>query len=287
MKKFAIALFLILIIAASSFYRYEKAENLKKCVPVLMYHNIYDGKIPPEKNGVLVTPQNFKKQIMYLKNHGYETITVEDLYDFMKYGKTLPKKPILITFDDGYLGNYTYAYPLFKKIGYKGVINVIVKNVPSPTNKVITPYPHFDWTKAKEMSSDGVMEIESHTYDSHKYAKSGKHDIPMLSGPIDVNGRLETTDEYRKRITDDLSKAKREIEESLGREVIALAYPYGVGSKTSKDAAASLGYKVIFTMDEGVNVYKGDTGAVKRITVNNTDTGEDILKKIESYERRR
>ncbi|AGB20189.1 polysaccharide deacetylase family protein [Thermoanaerobacterium thermosaccharolyticum] len=284
MKKFAIILSLILIIAAYGFYRYEKAENLKKCVPVLMYHNIYDGKIPPNKSGVLITPQNFEKQIMYLKNHGYETITVEDLYNFMKYGKMLPKKPILITFDDGYLGNYTYAYPLFKKIGYKGVINVIVKNVPSPTNKVVTPYPHFDWVKAKEMSSSGVMEIESHTYDSHKYAKSGNHDIPMLSGPIDINGKLETMDEYKKRITNDLSKAKAEIERNLGKEVIALAYPYGVGSETSKDVASSLGYKVIFTMEEGVNVYKGDTYAIKRITVKNTDTGEDIVKKIEMYE---
>lgn len=275
---------LIVIIAAFGFYRYEKAENLKKCVPVLMYHNIYAGNIPPNKSGVLITPQNFEKQILYLKSHGYETITVEDLYNFMKYGKMLPKKPILITFDDGYLGNYKYAYPLFKKIGYKGVINVIVKNVPSPTNKVVTPYPHFDWIEAKEMSSSGVMEIESHTYDSHKYAKSGNHNIPMLSGPIDINGKLETMDEYRKRITDDLSKAKKEIEKNLGKEVIALAYPYGVGSDTSKDVAASLGYKVIFTMEEGVNVYKGDTYAVKRITVRNTDTGEDIVKKIEMYE---
>ncbi|ORX22559.1 polysaccharide deacetylase [Thermoanaerobacterium sp. PSU-2] len=284
MKKYMIVFSLIVIIAAFGFYRYEKAENLKKCVPVLMYHNIYAGNIPPNKSGVLITPQNFEKQILYLKSHGYETITVEDLYNFMKYGKMLPKKPILITFDDGYLGNYKYAYPLFKKIGYKGVINVIVKNVPSPTNKVVTPYPHFDWIEAKEMSSNGVMEIESHTYDSHKYAKSGNHNIPMLAGPIDINGKLETMDEYRKRITDDLSKAKKEIEKNLGKEVIALAYPYGVGSDTSKDVAASLGYKVIFTMEEGVNVYKGDTYAVKRITVRNTDTGEDIVKKIEMYE---
>ncbi|MGJ7045395.1 polysaccharide deacetylase family protein [Thermoanaerobacterium thermosulfurigenes] len=284
MKKFVIVFSLIMIIAAFGFYRYEKAENLKKYVPVLMYHNIYAGNIPPNKSGVLITPQNFEKQILYLKGHGYETITVEDLYNFMKYGKMLPKKPILITFDDGYLGNYKYAYPLFKKIGYKGVINVIVKNVPSPTNKVVTPYPHFDWIEAREMSSSGVMEIESHTYDSHRYAKSGNHDIPMLSGPIDIGGRLETMNEYRERIKNDLLKAKMEIEKNLGKEVIALAYPYGVGSDTSKDVAASLGYKVIFTMEEGVNVYKGDTYAVKRITVRNTDTGEDIIKKIEMYE---
>lgn len=285
MKKFLIAVFIIAVIATFGYYKYERAENLKKGVPVLMYHNIFNGDISSSKSGVLITPQNFERQMMYLKNHGYETITVEQLYDFMKYGKLLPKKPIMITFDDGYLGNYEYAYPLFKKIGYKGIINVIVKNVPSQTNMVVTPYPHFDWAKAKEMASSGVIEIESHTYNSHMYKKSKNADIPMLSGPIIINGRLETMDEYKNRIKEDLYKAKKDIEDNTGKNVTALAYPYGIGSETSKDVAASLGYKVIFTMVEGVNRYKDDPYAVKRITVRNSDSGEDIVKKIEKYKR--
>ena len=80
-----------------------------------MYHSI-----SYEKGNILrVSKENFRKQMKYLKDNNYTTLTLDELYNYMKTGKIVPKKPIVITFDDGYKDNYTNAYPILKEFRIK------------------------------------------------------------------------------------------------------------------------------------------------------------------------
>ncbi len=136
-----------IVLAVSIPVLHSKAQSKKPFVPVLMYHHLQkEGTFDSKKyGGVIIDPERFEKQMLYLKAAGYHTITLEQLRDFVLYNKPLPPKPIVITFDDGYLSNYTYAYPILKKLGMKAEINIIVSYVPDEVNKQKPEVviPHF------------------------------------------------------------------------------------------------------------------------------------------------
>ncbi|MDU6902812.1 MAG: polysaccharide deacetylase family protein [Veillonella sp.] len=81
-------------------------------VPVLNYHQINDEK----HSALTLHVDQFKEQMEYLHNHGYNTITLNQLYDYLQNGSDLPEKPIVITFDDGYVDNYEHAHTNHHKI---------------------------------------------------------------------------------------------------------------------------------------------------------------------------
>lgn len=96
----------------------EKVIDSKKeiiindiAIPVLNYHKVDEQKI-----ALSISPQEFEEQIKYLAKEGYNTITPSEMMNALEYGTPLPEKPIMITFDDGYLDNYTNAYPILKNM---------------------------------------------------------------------------------------------------------------------------------------------------------------------------
>ena len=93
----------------------SSAKEIK--LPILMYHGI--RKSTSAQNKYVISPDEFESDLKYIKENGYETIVVADLLEYFDNGKALPEKPIMITFDDGCLNNYTYAFPLLKNIMQK------------------------------------------------------------------------------------------------------------------------------------------------------------------------
>ena len=102
--------------------------------------------------------------MQYIKDRGYEPISFEQLIEYHENRRELPEKPIIITFDDGYLSNYELAYPILKEFNFKAAIFVIGVSF---GNKDLA-YPHFGWAEAREMKASGLVSIESHTYDLHR-----------------------------------------------------------------------------------------------------------------------
>src|SRR5262249_36809207 len=98
-------------------------------VPILMYHYI-SGVPTNDPNPVLrqslsVSPELFNQQLDYLKQQGFHSVTLNQLINALYYGFSLPSKPIILTFDDGYLDGYTAAYPALKAHGFSGVFYII------------------------------------------------------------------------------------------------------------------------------------------------------------------
>lgn len=171
-------------------YSVHDKETQGKKIPILMYHDVSEETWGLEN--LFTKPEEFEKHLKYLKDNGFQTITFEDLDNISDFDK-----PILLTFDDGYVGNYLYAYPLLKKYNMKATVFIISDAVYSKTCLSID--------QLKEMSDSGFWSIQSHTK-THYYMGQA------------VPGE---------KLKQELKESKERIQEITGKEVIALAYPNG------------------------------------------------------------
>ena len=128
-------------------------------VPILMYHHIADPPLGADdiRRDLSVPPDAFYEQLRYLKEHGYQTITLDDLALHLTRGTPLPARPIILTFDDGYTDAYTHAFRLLKRFGYTGTFFLITAPIDNNDPE------HLSWAQVEEMSAAG-MEFEPHSY---------------------------------------------------------------------------------------------------------------------------
>ncbi len=253
-------------------------------LPVLMYHNIAGNG----DGSVTVTAESFESQMKTLAENGYTAVTLDDLYDFVYSGAELPDKPVLITFDDGYMSNYEIAWPILEKYGMKAVIFAIGVSVGKDTYKDtgIEITPHFSYEQAKEMIDSGVISVQTHTYDMHQNA-----DYERLSngaGSIARTDAVKLEDESEQAFADafakDLQKGMNGIEEHTGQPVTALAYPNGRYSELSQAVCRSAGIKATFTVEGRVNtLIKGLPQCLYGLGRYNVDdiSGQELLDMIE------
>lgn len=255
--------------------------NYTKEVPILMYHHldeVGDGEL-------VITEEHFEEQIRALNEAGYEGVSLQQLEDYTKKGIELPEKPIVITFDDGYLSNYTIAYPILQKYNMKATMFLIGCSVGKDTYKD-TEYamkPHYSFDQAKEMSDSGLIEIQSHTYDMHQWGPFENENT--LIRPTAVRQESESEEEYIATFREDIIKSKNDIVDATGKSVFALAYPSGKYDDLSEILLSEMDITVTLSTVTGKNtIIKGlpqSLRALKRFAISDTMTPEEILLLIE------
>ncbi|MBI3887522.1 polysaccharide deacetylase family protein [Candidatus Microgenomates bacterium] len=196
-------------------------------IPVVMYHYVenVDRILDPSRAGLAISPQTLESQIKKLKSDGYTFLFVRDVPGILTDPKTIPPKPIVLTFDDGYEDFYLNALPLLKKYNAKATIYVVYNFI----NKRGNP-PYLTADELIKIKDSGLVEIASHTL-NHAYLKDLK---------------FETA---KKEIFD----SKTKLEKLLGTSVPSFAYPYGAFSKESLDLAKAAGYTNAVSVIPGVN----------------------------------
>lgn len=206
-------------------------------VPVLMYHHI-DTKLEPgnpHAGNLTVSPKLFESHLEHLSKNGFNTISLDELYAALYGGTSLPSKPVLITFDDGYENNYTYAFSLLKKYGKKGTFFMISDYADAPG--------YLTKAQLKEMSDAG-MGIESHT---KKHANLAQVDPPTLIV--------------------ELGASKKALEKIIGKKVNYIAYPFGGYSEYALRAVKSSGYLMGLTINEGKVIEAKEPFRIPRIAI--------------------
>lgn len=212
----------------------EPCKNDTKVV-VLNYHKVDNMNI-----SLSVNPKDFDEQMAYLKEEGYSTISPEQLIDNLENGTSLPDKPLIITFDDGYLDNYTNAYPILKKYGFTATIFVVTDFISSD--------PRFmTWDQVRELSNAGFS-IGSHTM-QHK----------------------SLTEIKEEEIRKELIGSAQALEYQLGKKVSYFAYPTGTYNLKIAQFVKEAGYKAAFTIkygnvDKASNIY-----ALERVPIFHTE----------------
>lgn len=255
-------------------------SNYTKKVPVLMYHNIgeEDGE-----NGMIISPQRFESQIKALQENGFESITITELRDYVTGNASLPEKPILITFDDGYLSNYEFAYPILQKYEYEATVFAVGVTMGSDTYKDTgnSIYPHYNYEQARQMYEQGIIDTQSHTYDFHRVEG---WDAQYRDGASKLNG--ESDSDFASLFMDDILKSKTEIEQNIGNEVFAISFPKGVHSVLTDVCIRQAGYDVSVTVEEGINtITKGlpqSLYGLKRIGMYPNITAQSLIELLNS-----
>ena len=215
-KKVFISIFVIIIIAISSFIIYERAtvnntyyigeKNLQ--IPVFVYHDIVQDESQIQYDYMQTTVDTFEKQITGLMKLGYKPISYQDLEDYKNGKKAIPKWSFLITFDDGYTGVYNYAYEIAKK--YNIPMTSFINN-----NTIGTESVFYTWENAKEMNESGLISIYSHGLTHAQYNK-----------------------ETPEKLVDDTEKSYSEIKQVLNDDDILKVFTYPYGLYTDEERAA-------------------------------------------------
>lgn len=183
-------------------------------VPILMYHYVDDA--PPAKGRqadyLTVRRNDFEWEMDWLQQHGFHTVTLVQVHDALAGGPALPAKPVVLTFDDGTLDNYTVAYPILRRHGFIATFFVITAFVGRSGT--------MTWAQLREMQRSGMV-VGSHS-ERHPY-------LTTLSAAA---------------LRQELQGSRETIRQQLGRAPSVIAYPYGYQDRRVVDATEAAGYTV-------------------------------------------
>jgi peptidoglycan/xylan/chitin deacetylase (PgdA/CDA1 family) len=223
-----------------------------------MYHHVN----PNTGDQFTVTPEVFEDQMAYLAQAGYRTLSLDELHAFIMGELVLRQKAVVITFDDGWLDNYIYVFPLLQKYKLRATFFVITDWIEKASEKfgvipaLIPTHEQskalvlegeeqqvvLTWQHIREMVDSGLIDVYSHS-------KSHAH--------CDV---LSETD-----ILTEVAESRNILEQRLGRLCPYFCWPHGSFSDTAISIARKTGYKALFTIVRGAVTTGSNPFAINRI----------------------
>ncbi|MBO4780329.1 MAG: polysaccharide deacetylase family protein [Selenomonadaceae bacterium] len=216
MKIFRYVLTVIALIVAAIFFLPEPEG-----FPILEYHQVTDDPLDPDFEVYNVPPNEFAAQLDYLQAEGYTTITLQNFMRVVHGKGTLPEKPIILTFDDGYADNYSTMLPILEAHGMTAIVYVITNEVGK------AGYLTFD--ELKDMQRRG-LEIGSHTSDH----------LPLTS--------LDKLTQRRQ-----IRESKTFLEWSGLQTIYSLSYPNGAFNSAVEEILREENYLTAVTGEAGLN----------------------------------
>ena len=210
----------------------ERSLRTAGPVPVLMYHSIGGA------DRLAVRPGAFAEQMAYLKDGGFTPLPFG--------GRTRrARRPVVITFDDGYADFHEHALPVLERHGFTATVFVTTGWLDdagpyaagSPLGRMLT------WAQTEEIAAAGV-EVGAH---GHSHAQ-----LDQLSGPA---------------LREELHRSRELLQQRLGRPVRAMAYPYGYSSARVRREVRACGYTAACAVANAVMTERHDPFAVPRVTV--------------------
>lgn len=226
-------------------------------IPILMYHHI--GTAPATADathrGLTISPAEFETQVKWLKDNGYESITLDYMYGQIKNNTDAwPAKPVIFTFDDGYTDVFENAIPILQKYNFVGSF-AIITSFPGQTQG---DNFYATWTQIAAAKHSG-MEIVCHTQ-NHFDGSSPKF-----------------TDDF---IYSNLSGCQDDLQLNVGSRLPYLVYPYGHYTPSYVTQAQKAGFVLGLTVQGGSYVNKNDLMHIPRVRVNPNESMEKFAEKL-------
>ena len=220
-------------------------------VPILTYHDVSPSPHPSFRR-YSVTPRQFARQMRWLALAGYEPIDMDALLQARLGERVLPRRPVIITFDDGFQGCLEHAVPVLRKHGFTAVF-YLVAGLGGETSRWMLPdggaeLALMSWVAARGLAAEGFQ--------------CGAHTLTHPRLPGLEAGRLRT----------ELMDARSRMEQELRRPVLHLAYPYGAYDPAVRNLAAEAGYATACSTRPGLSPPDDDLLAIHRITVHGHDS---------------
>lgn len=251
-----------------------------KTVPVLMYHHV-----TPVDGAITASPANFEDQLQWLSRRGYTSLTTAQFAAHLD-GHAAPPRSVLITFDDGYLDNWVYAYPLLKKYQFNAVVFLVtswVNDGPARNYLGQGPLPEtpshreceeriangrsddviLRWSEIKAMQADGTFEFHSHTHTHTRWDKS------------------DQAAEKNRLMGEELELSRQSLETHLGAVSEHFCWPQGYFDSDYVRIAQNAGFRYLYTTKPfGQNKAGTDPAGIYRFAVRNT-SGNSVGRRIQ------
>lgn len=226
----------------------EHGHASRAPVPILMYHVIAAAPPGAKYGGLWVTPAELKAQVDALAGAGYTAVTLDQVLDGWAGKPTLPKRPVVLSFDDGYLSQGKDAGAILAARRWPGVLNLAWHNLGVPGG--ITK------SRIKTMIKAG-WEVDAHSL-THP-------DLTTLSGAA---------------LAREVAGSRRAIQDAFGVPVDAFCYPAGKFDATVEAAVKAAGYRAATTELDGAAAPSQDPYALHRIRVNAGESGPTVLARV-------
>ena len=247
MRYFVLMAFLIGMLASTG--DAAPSEILELEVPIIMYHSLAGTS-----GSTSISAEAFEADLKYLQENGFEAVTLSQLVDFVHHAVPLPKRPVVLSFDDGYYNNYALALPLAEAYHMPIVLAVIGKDTALWSTN---PYEdmrhgHVTWAEISEMAESGFVEIANHTWDLHKN-ECGRRGASIRAG--------EDISAYHAVLREDIGRLQDMLTEHSGVTPIAFVYPFGANCSEATELLEELGFLVTLSCVEGINTLIQDDKA--------------------------
>jgi peptidoglycan/xylan/chitin deacetylase (PgdA/CDA1 family) len=219
-------------------------------LPIVMYHHV--GPLPPNpdvyRRDLTVSPELFERTLTRLAEQGVETVTMAALFEHFAGGPALPKRAVVLTFDDGYDDNYAHAFRLLKQHGMVGTFFVTTDFVERPG--------YLTWGQIAEMADAG-MEIAAHSSNHADFTRIGPNELRRQ-----------------------LVEPKAILEHHTGQKVRFLAYPSGKYNAAVMAASRAAGYEAAVTVLHGTRHVPGNAFELRRVRARGADTASEIVTRM-------
>jgi peptidoglycan/xylan/chitin deacetylase (PgdA/CDA1 family) len=220
-------------------------------VPVLCYHQVRDFRPTdgPMGKAYTVPVATFKQQMQALADNGYHAILPDQLYDYLAFGTELPANPVMITFDDTRLDQFTAALPELNKHGFKAAFFIMTVSLGRPG--------YMSKEQVRKLSDEGHT-IGSHTYDHQNVKKYTQKDWEQQ-----------------------VAKPSKLLKEITGKPIEYFAYPFGLWNKEAIPHLKEHGFKSVFQLSDRPD-QDDPLFSVRRIIVPGAMSAPAMLKAMKS-----
>ncbi|WP_291561312.1 MULTISPECIES: polysaccharide deacetylase family protein [unclassified Clostridium] len=213
-------------------------------VPVLYYHSIQKSG----ENELMMDPKLFRSHLQWLKDNGYTSLTMEEFYNYIKYNTQVPEKSVVITFDDGYIDNYTNAMPIINEFDFDTTIFMVSDFVGNPN--------FLTESQLKELEKNKIN-VESHTANHLDLAKLPKE-----------------------KQREELQQSKDSLNNLLDEKIEYVAYPYGSYNDDTKNITREIGYKMGFSTDSGWASGDDDLFSIPRVYMSDFYDLDEFIRRV-------
>lgn len=261
----------VIVLGLSNGFTKPPEQLYRDQVAVLMYHHVHDT----DQSSSTVTTALFRDQLSYLKEKGYNFITLNDFKKFLQ-GAPVPANAVLVTFDDGYKSFYDNAYPVLKGLGIPAVNFIVTKDLADPT----APYPPaLSKEEIREMLQvPGQYEFQCHSDNLHHMI----NDSAALTSKTDEQGNPISSDAYNAKIAADSKACYEKLGELYGKPGAgdAYAYPFGIFTGTAQSIVHDAGFRYCFTIIGEMATRASDPMQIPRINAGNPNIRPENLHQI-------
>lgn len=249
---------------------------------VLCLHDVRDGlraSFRDHPDAYAIDTRTLVDMFEWLRVHDYHPVSLAQIEASRNGGPRLPRRAILLTFDDGLASHYTKVFPLLQRFQYPAVFALVTAWVELPPAQAIKLGPKLtvpretflNWDQVREMATSPLVEFISHSHDLHHgiLANPQGNERPAAATRLYLaaQNRYETDAEFRERLRADLAESIRLIERNTGKRPHAIAWPYGAQNRDSDAVAESLGLTTMLTLRTGANTPDVPLSQVRRSLV--------------------